>query len=151
LISGWIVSGYWLGLTLGRLLLGTAAQKIGDTRMLQLCLFGVIIGLLMVWITPMAAIATIGLFLSGFSLGPIYPTIIAVMSRIVSPRILASVIGFMVSLGTIGWALFPWIMGYLAQQIGLWLLLPFCIIITLVQLGLWQSLQNRRISHTPVS
>jgi hypothetical protein len=45
----------------------------------------------------------------------------------------------MISLGS---ALFPWIRGNLAQQIGSWFLLPFCVIIVLVQLGLWLSLKS---------
>ena len=150
LISGWIVSGYWLGLTLGRLLLGSVSKQIGDKRMLQFCLLGVIVGLFITWFAPIEAIAAIGLFITGFSLGPIFPTTIAVMSRILSSRILASAIGFMVSLGSMGAALFPWIMGNLAQHIGLWSLLPFCIFIAVVQLGLWMGLQTPRIALTPV-
>jgi fucose permease len=149
LISGWIVSGYWLGLTLGRLLLGSVSKQIGDKRMLQFCLLGVIVGLFITWFAPVEAIAAIGLFITGFSLGPIFPTTIAVMSRILPSRILGSAIGFLVSLGSMGAALFPWIMGNLAQHIGLWSLLPFCIFIAVVQLGLWMGLQTPRIALTP--
>ncbi len=151
LISGWIVSGYWLGLTLGRLLLGSLSRRIGDKRMLQFCLLGVIVGLLIVWSAPVEALSALGLFVTGFSLGPIFPTTIAVMSRILPSRILASAIGFLVSLGSMGAAFFPWIMGNLAQHIGLWSLLPFCILIALVQLGLWRALQTPRISLTPIA
>jgi fucose permease len=150
-ISGWIVSGYWLGLTLGRLLLGSVSRRIGDKRMIQLCLFGVIVGLLIVWSFPLAVLSAIGLFITGFSLGPIFPTTIAVMSRILPSRILASAIGFLVSLGSMGAALFPWIMGNLAQHIGLWSLMPFCILIALIQLVLWLVLQSPRVSHPPTA
>ncbi|HTK07714.1 MAG TPA: MFS transporter [Ktedonobacteraceae bacterium] len=142
LISGWIVSGYWLGLTLGRLLLGSVAKQIGDKRMIQFCLLGTVVGLVITWVAPVAAISAIGLFITGFSLGPIFPTTIAVTSRTLPSRILASSIGFIVSLGSMGAAFFPWIMGNLAQHIGLWSLLPFCILIALTQLGLWRALQE---------
>jgi fucose permease len=141
-ISGWIVSGYWFGLTLGRLLLGSVAKRIGDKRLLQLCLLGTIVGLVITWIAPVAAISAFGLFFIGFSLGPLFPTMIAVTSRVLEKRILASAIGFMVSLGSMGAAVFPWVMGNLAQHIGLWSLLPFCMCTTLVQVGLWQGLQK---------
>jgi fucose permease len=79
-----MVSGYWLGLTLGRLLPGNVVQKIGEKHMLPMCLLAVIIGLLIVWLVPIATLSDVGLFLTGFSLEPIYPTMIAVMSKIVS-------------------------------------------------------------------
>jgi fucose permease len=149
LISGWIVSGYWLGLTLGRLLLGSVAKRIGDKKLIQFCLIGVIVGLLIIWIAPVALISAVGLFITGFCLGPLFPTMIAVMSRILPSRILASAIGFLVSLGSMGAALFPWIMGNLAQRIGLWFLLPFCILLIGIQLVLWLVLQNPRLSQVP--
>jgi MFS family permease len=49
LFWGWIVSGYWVGLTLGRLLLGKVAQRIGNRRLIEACLSGVVVGMLLVW------------------------------------------------------------------------------------------------------
>ena len=141
-ISGWIVSGYWFGLTLGRLLLGSVAKRIGDKRLIQFCLLGTIVGLVITWVAPVAAISAIGLFFVGFCLGPLFPTTIAVTSRVLSTSILASAIGFMVSLGSMGAAIFPWVMGNLAQHIGLWSLLPFSMLMTLVQVGFWQGMQK---------
>src|SRR5436309_778114 len=58
LYSGWIVSGYWVGLTLGRLLLGKVAQRIGSRRLIEACLCGVVVGILLVWVVPQLAVAT---------------------------------------------------------------------------------------------
>src|SRR5689334_2248731 len=52
LLSGWSVSGYWLGLTLGRLMLGRVAQRVGNKRLIQGCLLGVVIGVLFIWLVP---------------------------------------------------------------------------------------------------
>ena len=41
LISGWTVSGYWMGLTVGRLVLGRIAERAGAARLIQRCLVGV--------------------------------------------------------------------------------------------------------------
>ncbi|TMD48089.1 MAG: MFS transporter, partial [Chloroflexi bacterium] len=56
LFSGWIVSGYWVGLTLGRLLLGKVAQRIGSRRLIEACLCGVVVGILLVWVVPQLAV-----------------------------------------------------------------------------------------------
>ncbi len=143
LLSGWVVSGYWLGLTLGRLSLAKVAQRIGAQRLIELCLVGVVVGLLLVWLVPVEIVSAGALLLIGFSLGPIFPTTIALMSRLVSARILPSAIGFIASLGSMGGALFPWLAGNLAQHVGLWSLLPFVIILTVFMLGIWLALQKQ--------
>jgi fucose permease len=149
LISGWTVSGYWFGLTLGRLLLGSVARRIGDKRLIQLCLLGVVAGLLLVWLVPLPAISAVGLFFVGFCLGPLFPTTIALMSKLVSSRIVAGAVGFMASLGSMGAALFPWLAGNLAQHIGLWSLLPYVIGLTAVMLCLWIALQSQSNTTEP--
>ncbi len=102
-----MVSGYWLGLTLGRLALARVTLRVGSERLIQACLVGVVIGVLLVWLLPIYPVSAIGLVLIGFSFGPIYPSTIALISNKVSGRILPSAIGFMVSLGSIGAAICP--------------------------------------------
>ncbi len=142
LYAAWMVSGYWLGLTLGRLALGRLGDRIGSRRLINLCLAGVVAGVLLVWAAPVGAIAAVGLWLTGFSLGPIFPTTIAVISELVAPRLQQSAIGFAASLGSMGAAAFPWIAGNLAQQLGLWTLLPFVVVLTAVMLIIWLRLQH---------
>ena len=143
LLAGWMVSGYWIGLTLGRLTLARVTLRIGSERLILGCLVGVVIGGLFVWLLPVYAVSAVGLGLIGFSFGPIYPTTIALISNKVTSRILPSVIGFMVSLGSIGAAICPWLAGLLAQRIGLWSLMPYVIVLTAAMLLLWRVLQVR--------
>lgn len=143
LFSGWIVSGYWIGLTLGRLLLGRVGQRIGNRRLIEACLSGVVFGMLLVWVVPQLEVAAFALFITGFSLGPIFPTTIALMSDTLPSRILASAIGFLASLGSMGGALLPWIAGNLAQHFGMWILLPYVIALTAIMLVLWVIIQTR--------
>jgi fucose permease len=140
-LMGWVVSGYWLGLTLGRLLLGRVTLALGEKVMITLCLGGVALGILLVWLLPFAWMAAFGLFLTGFSLGPLFPTMIALTSRLVPSRLLASAVGFLTSLGSMGGALFAWLTGNLAQFTGLWILLPFMLVTTACMVILWQALQ----------
>ncbi|TMD63025.1 MAG: MFS transporter [Chloroflexi bacterium] len=143
LLAGWMVSGYWIGLTLGRLTLARVTLWIGSERLIQGCLVGVVIAVLFVWLLPVYAVSAVGLGLMGFSFGPIYPTTIALISNKVSSRILPSVIGFIVSLGSIGAAICPWLAGMLAERIGLWSLMPYVIILTAAMVLLWKVLQVR--------
>jgi fucose permease len=141
--SGAAVSGYWLGLTLGRLTLANLAQRVGRKRLIQGCLAGVLLGVMLIWLAPNGGVAAAGLWLTGFSLGPIFPTTIALMSTLVPARLLPSAIGFLASLGSMGAAFFPWLAGALAQRLGLWVLLPYVMALTLAMLGLWFALQSQ--------
>jgi len=143
LLAGWMVSGYWLGLTLGRLALARVTLRVGSARVIQGCLVGVVIGVLLVWLVPIYPVSATGLVLIGFSFGPIYPTTIALISNKVSARILPSAIGFMVSLGSMGAAICPWFAGMLAEHIGLWSLMPYVIVLTAAMVCFWQLLQVR--------
>jgi fucose permease len=141
LLSGWAVSGFWLGLTIGRLALGLVGERFGNKRLIQGCLAGIVAGVLLIWLVPFGPVTALGLWLTGFSLGPIFPTTIALISNLVPSRLVPSAIGFVASLGSMGAAFFPWLAGNLAQGFGLWTLLPFMVALTVSMLVAWALLQ----------
>ncbi|MGI8856950.1 MAG: MFS transporter, partial [Thermomicrobiales bacterium] len=142
LLSGWSVSGYWLGITIGRLTLARLATRLAmtDTALIRYCLIGAALGVLCIWLAPLPAIAAFGLWLAGFSLGPIYPTTIALLPRLVPARLVPSAVGFLAGLGSMGAALFPWLAGNLAQAVGLWTLMPYVIALLAVLSATWLGL-----------
>ncbi len=150
LFAGWMISGYWLGLTLGRIFLGRLALRIGPVRVIQFCLLGITLGVLVVWLLPLVVASAVGLFIVGFSLGPIFPTTIALMSSLVPARILPSAVGFLASFANIGIALFSWSAGNLIQHSGFWSLWPLQIFLAVCMLFLWLFLQKRPASLRPV-
>ncbi len=137
LLAGWLVSGYWAGLTVGRLALGGVSRRLGDMLTIQLCLLGTIAGLLLLWLAPGTAAAVIGLALAGFCLGPLFPTAIATISRFVPARLLPTAVGFLVSMAAAGGAFFPWLAGVLANRFGVWVILPYALGLTGIMLGVW--------------
>jgi fucose permease len=142
--AGWAVSGFWLGLTLGRLILGRLADRLGQARLIQGCLAGLAAGVLLVWLAPAGALAALGLVLAGFSLGPIYPTSIALLATLVPARLLPSAVGFVASAGSVGAAFFPWLAGNLAARFGLWILLPYVLALSVALLGTWRALRGQQ-------
>jgi fucose permease len=140
LFSAWVISGYWCGLTLGRLVLANLAPRLGLPRMITLCLVGVASGLLLIWTLPALWGTAPGFCLVGFSLGPLYPTTIALASQIVSARQLPAVVGFLSCLGSVGASFFPWLAGSMFQHLGFWLLPPFALVLTAGMLGIWSRL-----------
>jgi fucose permease len=142
LFSAWVVSGYWLGLTIGRLTLANLSARLGIRPLILVCLAGVLAGLLLAWSLPGLWGAAPGLYLLGFFLGPIFPTTIAWLSQVVPARLLASAVGFLFALGNVGGALFPSLAGTLLQHLGFWFLPPFALIITVLMVGSWLLLGN---------
>jgi fucose permease len=146
-LSGWIVSGYWLGLTLGRFTLSNLAERlgVGIRELMYACMTGIVIGLLLIWLLPFAATAALGFCFIGFSLGPIYPLTVAITPKLVPTRIGPSAIGLLVSVSILGLALFPWAAGVLAQAVGIWSLLPYTLVLTVVMFGAWRGLSSARM------
>jgi fucose permease len=144
LLSSWAVSGFWMGLTVGRAALAALVKHLGNTRTIELCLLGVAAGMLAVWLVPATWVEVGGLWLAGFSLGPIFPTTIALISQLVPARLLPGSIGFLASLGSVGAALFPWLAGNIAQWFGLWLLMPYVIALAAIMLAFWFALPKTR-------
>lgn len=147
-----MISGYWVGLTLGRVALGHIADRAGPRRLIQLAIIGVALALVLVWFAPSVWLAALGLLLTGFCLGPIFPSSIALISQHVSPRLQQSAIGFAASLGSMGAALFPFLAGMLAQRAGLGSLPPYALGLAVVMFGLWRWFtarldQSDRVAH----
>jgi fucose permease len=139
--AGRMVSGFWLGLTLGRLVLGSATRRLGNSAMISLCLGGVTLSLLLLLI-PSAWGNALALVLAGFSFGPVFPTMIALISQNVPARLLPSAVGFLASFGSAGAALFPWVAGKLANQFGIGSMPVYAAGLTIVMLGLWFAVRR---------
>ncbi|GAA1813220.1 sugar MFS transporter [Luedemannella flava] len=151
LAAGWIISGYWLGLTVGRFVISPLATRLGWTsaRMMFACLFGVIISSLLVWVAPVAAAAGIGFVALGFFLGPLFPTAIAVMPEVTEERLVPTAIGILNGMSLVGGAALPWVAGAIAQGVGLWTLMPYALALGVVQLVIWWLLVARMREPVP--
>jgi fucose permease len=137
--AGYTVSGYWLGLTLGRFLISPVATRLGVTAvgMTTGCLAAVAGCAVLVWLAPFGTVAVIGLALMGFFLGPVFPTTMAVAPSLTQARLVPTAIGVMNGVSVIGSSVFPWMAGAIAQGAGSWTLLPFVAALAGVQLLMW--------------
>lgn len=145
LFSAWVVSGYWMGLTLGRIVLAKLVSWLSERAAIQICVIGAMLSAVLTWLIPIGSISAFGLCLTGFCLGPLFPTIIALIPKLFAKDQLTTAIGLVVSLACVGGTLFPWLSGNLAQAFGLWIILPLAIALTVMMLILWLLLQ---LQHT---
>lgn len=143
--AGYAVSGYWLGLTLGRFLISPAAGRLGLTpaRMMYGCLAAAAAMSALTWMAPGPVPAGAALAGLGFFLGPVFPTMMSVTPRLARPGLVPTAIGVMNSGSVIGGAALPWLAGVIAQGSGMWTLLPYAIVLALVQVAIWRPLTAR--------
>ncbi|MFP4693344.1 MAG: MFS transporter [Halothece sp.] len=149
-LAGWLVSGYWLGLTIGRVCIAPLANKIGSKGIINTCLIGVICGLLLFNLVALSLTSDFGLLLTGFCLGPILPTGFAFLSNVVPTHLLMGSISFIASLSSLGKALFPWLAGNVAEGLGLEMFLPYVIILAVGMVACWLIVLACANHPTPV-
>ena len=136
-LAGWLVSGYWLGLTVGRIAIAPLAHKLGSKGIINTCLIGVVCGLLIFNLISLSLISGFGLLLTGFCLGPILPTAFAFLSNVIPSHLLMGAISFIASLSSLGKALFPWLAGNVAEGLGLEMFLPYVILLAVAMVACW--------------
>jgi fucose permease len=144
-LAGYSVSGYWLGLTLGRFLISPVAARVGAGAgaLIYACLAGVAAAATLAWLAPAAALASVGLMLLGFFLGPVFPTTMAVVPRLTQARLVPTAIGVMNAASAVGGSALPWLAGAITERTGIWLLMPFALALTAALLAIWRLLAAR--------
>jgi fucose permease len=155
IVAGSAVSGYWLGLTAGRFLISPIANRLGasSVAMVYVCLAGITSAAALVWLAPIAALAVAALALLGFFLGPVFPTTIAMAPQLTAPRSVPTAIGVMNAGSVVGASVAPWAAGAIAQQAGPWTLLPFAIVLAVLQVVVWRliALTTRTPAPAPLA
>jgi fucose permease len=144
-VAGYLVSGYWLGLTLGRFLISPVAARVGVSTavMMYTCLAGVTATIVLAWLSPTALLAGLVLMPLGFFLGPVFPTTMASAPRLTRPALVPTAIGVMNAASVGGGSALPWLAGLLAQGTGMWTLLPFTAALSLLQVAAWRPVARR--------
>ena len=97
--SGISATGFWLGLTLGRVTLGFITPKIGERLAVSVYLL-LSLGLeLLFWLVPNFIVSAVMVALLGFFLGPLFPATIVAATKLLPKHLHVSAIGFSAALG----------------------------------------------------
>lgn len=143
LIAGYSVSGYWLGLTIGRFAMGQIVKRLGAVRTIDYSLALLLVSAAIWWLFPNQLWS---LFVIGFSLAAIFPTIIWLMPQRVDAALVPTAIGFLTSVASLGAATIPTGLGQIANQVGLGVIPSLIVGLAIVMMGL----QRWLVQHTTV-
>ncbi|KAI0390232.1 putative MFS transporter [Xylariaceae sp. FL0594] len=122
--SGITATGFWLGLTIGRFVLGFITPRIGEKLAIMIYL-PITMGLeLLFWLVPQFVVSAVAVGLQGFFIGPLFPAAIVAMSKLLPRHLHVSAIGFAAAFGGSGAAFLPFAVGAIAQAKGVQVLQP---------------------------
>ncbi|ESK97816.1 hypothetical protein Moror_17245 [Moniliophthora roreri MCA 2997] len=135
--SGYISSGFFGGLALGRVALLWFNALVGE-RNVMFIYATLAIGLeLVVWLVPSLIGGGVAISLVGFLLGPMYPITINHAGRVLPRWILTGAIGWIAGFGQAGSAVIPFVTGTLAGKYGIRSLQPFLVSMMAAMTILW--------------
>ncbi|KAI0133689.1 major facilitator superfamily domain-containing protein [Xylariales sp. AK1849] len=138
--SGMTATGFWLGIAIGRIILGFVTPRIGEKLAISIYL-PIVMGLeLLFWLVPQFIVSAIAVSLQGFFLGPLFPAAIVAMSRLLPRHLHVGAIGFAAAFGGSGAAILPFAVGAIAQAKGVQVLQPIILALLGVIFGLWLGL-----------
>ncbi len=135
--SAW-VSAYWGSFTLGRMIMGVLAMRIGDKLLLYLSLATSGIGSALLFLNTHETITFIGLMMIGFGLAAIFPILISQTPKRVGIRHAANTIGFQVGFAGLGGAVLAGITGIFAENLGIEMISIFILITAILLFGIYQ-------------
>ncbi|KAG1840108.1 MFS general substrate transporter [Suillus tomentosus] len=135
--SGYISSGFWGGLMVGRVTLLWVNKKVGERRVLFIYAI-LAIGLqLVVWLVPSLIGDGVAVSLIGVILGPMYPIAMNHTVRILPEWLITGSIGWIAGFGQAGSALLPFLTGAIASKTGIKSLQPFLVSMMAFLTVLW--------------
>lgn len=140
---GYVTSGFWAGITLGRFLLSTPAQWIGEKRFVHVVGLTATMFQGVAWLVPNVIGDAIAVSFVGFLLGPIYPCALAVFIRAMDKHEQVPGVAIMAAWSSVGAAVVPVIVGLLAQVAGTYVLSPIAISLYGVMLVCWYSTPDK--------
>ncbi|KAG2156824.1 MFS general substrate transporter [Suillus bovinus] len=142
--SGYIASGFFGGLMIGRVALLWVNRKVGERLALFIYSVLAIIFELIVWFVPSLVGDAIAVSVVGVLLGPLYPIMVNHAGRVLPRWLLTGCLGWIAGVGQAGSAMIPFMVGAIAQKSGIQSLQPVLIGILCLMIVLWALCSNSR-------
>jgi fucose permease len=135
---GFVTTGYWTGLTVGRIVLGFVLGVFHREEFQAALYMATAIGLTLVfWLTPNLYVSAVFAGLFGFFIGPLFGTIVVVAIKKLPKRLHISGVGFAAAIGGAGAAIFPFINGVISDTYGPKVLGPLVVSLLSTLLIVW--------------
>ena len=149
-VAGLWAGSYWGTFTLGRILAGLYAQRLGSHTVLRISMFAALVGAVLLWWSPAQIVGLLGVAITGFAVAPIFPAMVSGTSQRVGVHHAANTIGMQIGAAGLGASLLPGLAGVLARRISLEVIpvyLVTLIVVLLLLYGLATRQQERSVRN----
>jgi len=118
-LAGLFAGSYWFTFTVGRIVAGAVANRVGSNQLILGGLVGALLGTgLLIW-NPSELANVVAVTIIGLSIAPIFPALMSGTGARVGDHHAANTIGMQMAATGLGNAIIPSLMGVLAQQLSL--------------------------------
>ncbi|KAH8103078.1 MFS general substrate transporter [Cristinia sonorae] len=135
--AGYVSSGLYGGITVGRILLIWVNRKIGERRAVLIYMLTALGLQFIVWFVPSLVGNALAVSFAGVFLGPIYPVVMNQAGRILPPRLLTGCVSWIGGFGQAGSAFMPFVTGALASSKGIQSIQPLIVAMLGLMVVLW--------------
>lgn len=135
--SGYVSSGFFGGLALGRIVLLHVNRWLGERLAVFVYIAAGIVLEITIWFVPSLIGNAVAVSLVGLLLGPFYPIVMSQTGRIINRNILSASIGWIAGFGQSGSAILPFLTGGLANRYGIIALQPLIVAMMASMAALW--------------
>lgn len=141
--AGYVATGFWAGLTIGRLAITRPLHKyIGARRGVTLVSLASIIFISLSWAIPSVLATGIFVSLAGVTIGPNYPLMVTLSTQIIPKKIQVVSLTIITAFGCSGGALIPFTVGLAAQNAGTYVVFPIFLALYASMIIVWLLLPN---------
>jgi fucose permease len=128
-LAGFFAGSYWLTFTIGRIIAGMFASRVGVNKLVLGGLVGALLGAgLLVW-NPSEISNVIAVAIIGLSIAPIFPAMMSGTRARVGDHYAANTIGMQMAATGFGTVVIPAAMGMLARQVSLEIIPVFLLVV----------------------
>lgn len=142
--SGMVATGFWIGITVGRVALGFVTPRIGEKLAVAIYVPAAIGFQLLFWLVPQFVVSAVAVAIEGFFLGPLFPAVVVATTKLLPAHLHVSAIGFAAAFGGSGAAIFPFAVGVLAQAKGVQVLQPVIVALLAALLTIWAMMPRMK-------
>lgn len=136
---GYVTTGFWTGLTIGRVVLGFLMGYLQWSEQLFALFYMAcaLVCIVLLWVIPNLVVSAVFSGLFGLAIGPLFPIVMVVALQKLPRRLHVSGVGFAAAIGGAGAAVLPFVNGALATSYGPKVLCPLVLALFSAMMLIW--------------
>lgn len=141
--TGYVSSGYWAGITIGRLFMTSfLSTRYGVRRSIMVLSVFIMVFDLCAWLVPNTIGSAVFASLIGLGIGPIYPMMVSLLTRILPRKIRFCALVLGTAFGSSGGSAVPFAVGMVSEFAGTYVLHPIFLGCYAAMVASWIMMPN---------